>query len=237
MTAIICESQYRPRSSEQITILTYAVPEPIGRGRYANTARSNRKREDLSNNHPGTRAPGGSEEGDVEADEGNHSRDSSMVIVLGLAGGNTNDTDDELHDDHTRSTDDENSAATEPFHDPEGERGRTDVDEGCDEGDEERVRNRAEGGEEDSSEVEDEVDTSQLLHHLHEDPWYGSVSRCGSEGEGHGISPTIVRRMLLLPLAILPEKQLAQLPKYVVCGITCNSYSWLAMISASSSWI
>ena len=160
-----------------------------------------------------------------------------MIVLLKPAGRHTNDTDDKLHDDHSRASNYENLAATEAFDRPEGDWGRTDVDEGCDEGDEEGVRDCAEGGEEDGSEVEDEVDSSQLLHHLHEDPWYVSVSRGNFEEKGYSDSPTTVRRTLLLPLVMLPEKQLAQLPKYVVCGITCNSYSWLAIISASSSWI
>ena len=168
MTAIIYHSQCQ-RSSISRTGSTYAVPEPIGRGRDTNTARSNWKRKDLSDNHPGTRPPGGSEEGDVEADEGNHSRDSSIVMSRGLAGGNTNDTDNELHDDHSCASDDEDLAATEAFHCPKGDGGRADVDQGCDEGDEKGVGDRAEGGEEDGSEIEDEVDTGQLLHHLHED--------------------------------------------------------------------
>ena len=150
--------------------MTYAIPEPIGRGRQTDTARSNWKREDLSNDHPGTGAPGGSEEGDVEADEGNHSRNSSIVMFFNPTGRDTNDTDDKLHDDHSRASDDEDLAAAEAFDCPKGDRCRTDVDEGRDEGDQERVRNRAERGEKDRSEVEDEVDSSQLLHHLHEDP-------------------------------------------------------------------
>lgn len=87
----------------------------------------------------------------------------------GLAGGNTNDTDDELHDDHPRTSDDEDLAATKAFDCPKGDGGRADVDQGCDEGDEKGVGDRAEGLEEDGSEVEDEVDTGQLLHHLHKD--------------------------------------------------------------------
>lgn len=108
-----------------------------------------------------------------------------MVIFRRSAGGNTNDGDNELHDDHSRASDDEDLAATEAFDGPEGDGGRADVDEGCDEGDEERVLDRAQGGEEDGSKVEDKVDTGQLLHHLHEDTWRVGVSRCGYEREGH----------------------------------------------------
>ena len=148
---------------------TYAIPEPIRRGREADTAGSNWKRENLADDHPRTRPPGGSEEGDVEADEGNHGRDSRMVVSGGLASGNTNDTDDELHYDHSCASDDEDLTATEAFDRPKGYWGGEDVDKRRDERDEERVLDRAEGGEEDSSEVEDEIDTGQLLHHLHED--------------------------------------------------------------------
>ena len=158
-------------------------------------------------------------------------------MFLRTAGGNTNDSHNELHNDHSRASDDEDLAATEAFDGPKGDGGRADVDKGRDEGDEERVIDRAKGSEEDGSEVENEVDTGQLLHHLHENPWRASVSRCDCKGEGHMDSPTTVRRTLLLPLVMFPEKQLLQLPSHVVCGITCNSYSWLAMISASSSWI
>ena len=80
ITAMICLRQYKS-STISGKSSTYAVPEPIGRGRDTNTARSDWKGEDLSNNHPRTRAPGRSEERDVEADEGNHSRDSSMIML------------------------------------------------------------------------------------------------------------------------------------------------------------
>ena len=150
-------------------IFTYAVPEPVGRGGDTHAAGSDWKREDLSNDHPRTRPPGGSEERDVEADEGNHSRDSGIIMFFDFASGNTNDTHDKLHDDHSRASDDEDLAATKTFDCPEGDGGGTDVDKCRDEGDEERILDRAERCEEDGSKVEDEVDTGQLLHHLHED--------------------------------------------------------------------
>ena len=158
MTAMICGSQYE-RSSSHRGLSTYAVPEPIGRSRDTNTARSDWERENLSDDHPRTRPPGGREEGDVEADEGDHGRDGSVVVVRGFARGDTDDPDDELHDDHSCASDDEDLATTEAFDRPEGDGGGADVDEGCDEGDQEGVVNRAEGFEEDGSEIEDEVDT------------------------------------------------------------------------------
>ncbi|KFZ18290.1 hypothetical protein V502_04170 [Pseudogymnoascus sp. VKM F-4520 (FW-2644)] len=145
---------------------TYAVPEPVGGGGETDTARADGQGEDLADDDPGAGAPGGGEEGDVDADEGDHGLDGSLVVLAWGASGDTDDTDDELRDDHAHGTDDENTATAEALDDPEGERGAQDVDEGGHEGDEEGVVDRAEGGEEDCSEVEDEVDTSQLLHHL-----------------------------------------------------------------------
>ena len=92
-----------------------------------------------------------------------------MVVPRGFASGNTNNADDELHNDHSCASDDEDLTATEAFDRPKGYWSGEDVDERRDERDEERVLDRAKGFEEDSSKVEDEVDTSQLLHHLHED--------------------------------------------------------------------
>ncbi|KFZ02513.1 hypothetical protein V500_00150 [Pseudogymnoascus sp. VKM F-4518 (FW-2643)] len=145
---------------------TYAVPEPVGGGGETDTARADGQREDLADDDPGAGAPGGGEEGDVDADEGDHGLDGTLVVLARGASGDTDDTDDELRNDHAHGTDDENTATAEALDDPEGERGAQDVDEGGHEGDEEGVVDRAEGGEKDGSEVEDEVDTSQLLHHL-----------------------------------------------------------------------
>ena len=62
-----------------------------------------------------------------------------MVVLLELARRNTDDSDDELHDDHASPTDDKNLAAAEPLDGPEGKRGGADVNEGGDEGDQEGV--------------------------------------------------------------------------------------------------
>lgn len=42
-----------------------------------------------------------------------------MVVFIRLAGGDTNDTDDELSDNHTHGTEDEDRAATESLNHPE----------------------------------------------------------------------------------------------------------------------
>ena len=118
---------------------TYAIPEPIARGRETDTTRPNWKWENLANHNPCARSPSRGEEGDVEADEGDHGRDSRMIIVRSLTSGNTNDTNDKLHNDHSGSSDDENLAATETLHGPERDRGRAHIDQSRDEGNEERV--------------------------------------------------------------------------------------------------
>lgn len=78
----------------------------------------------------------------------------------------TDDGDKELTDQHAASTVDQKSAASEPLDCVEGDGRRADVDEVEDEGDEERVGNCASRLQEGRGVVEDEVDTSPLLHHL-----------------------------------------------------------------------
>jgi hypothetical protein len=148
---------------------TYAVPEPIGSGGQGYTTRADGERENLANHNPGARSPCVSEEADVEADECDHGRDCRGVVLGFLARGDTDDAHDELHDDHTGGTNDEELATTESLNGVEGDGCRADIDEGGDEGDQEGILDRAEGGEEDGTEIEDEVDTGQLLHHLHQD--------------------------------------------------------------------
>ena len=58
----------------------YAVPEPVGGGGETYTTGSDWEREDLANNDPGTWSPRGSEHGDVDADERNHSVDGTVIV-------------------------------------------------------------------------------------------------------------------------------------------------------------
>lgn len=80
--------------------------------------------------------------------------------------GNTNDGDDELADQHAEGTPDEEGTTTEFLNSPEREGSRADVDEGEDERNQESVADGTGRLEERSRVVEDEVDTSPLLHHL-----------------------------------------------------------------------
>jgi len=153
-----------------------AVPEPVGGGGETDTTGTNGDRKDFTNDDPGCRTPGHGEGGDEQADEGNHGGDGCVVVVLQLTSSDTNDTDNELADDHEEGTDDQDSAASELLHDVEGNGGGADVDQGGDERDEERVGDGFERGEEDGSKVEDEIDTSELLHHLEQDTDRGSAA-------------------------------------------------------------
>ena len=138
------------------------IPEPVAGCRETNTTRPNRQREDLANNHPCSGTPGSSEEKDVDADEGDHSADRARVLAIG----DTDDGDNELADNHAHSAPQKDGAATESLDDIKGDGCRADIDKGGDQGDQERVRNGAELLEEVGAEIEDEVDTSPLLHHL-----------------------------------------------------------------------
>merc|ERR1712113_425267 len=151
-------------------------PEPVGSGGKTDTTGTDREREDLANDDPGTRAPGGGEEEDEDSDEGNLGVDSRNVVGNRLTGSvfvgvveansNTDDSNQELADQHAESTPDQERATTEPLNSPEGDRGGADVDEGEDQRDQEDVVNGAGRRQEWRGVVEDEVHTSPLLHHL-----------------------------------------------------------------------
>ena len=143
--------------------VTYAVPEPIGGRGESDTTGAHGQRIDFTNHDPGTRTPGGGEEKDVDTDEGDHGLDGIGILAVHGSGNG----DDELADDHTEGTPDQERTTTEALNGPEGNGGRAHVDEGGNKGDEEGILDRTQGLEEGGSEVEDEVDAGPLLHHLH----------------------------------------------------------------------
>ncbi len=129
----------------------------------------------LTDNNPGARTPGGREEEDEDGNEGNLGVDGRDVVgnrvgaIVRIrvgkveADGHTNDSHDELADQHAESAIDEDSAATEPLDGPEREGGRAHVDKGEDERDQEGVADGASSLQEGGGEIEDEVDTSPIL--------------------------------------------------------------------------
>lgn len=141
---------------------------PVGRGGHADTAGADGQGEHLTDDDPCGRAPGGGEGRNVEADERDLGLDGAGVAAGDgrVGGGRADDGDDELADDHGRATDEQDAAASEALDDPERERRREHVHESGDEGDEEGVVDRAKRLEERGTEVEDEVDTGELLRAL-----------------------------------------------------------------------
>jgi hypothetical protein len=90
------------------------------------------------------------------------------VIGSVLSSSSADGTDNELHDDHTSGTEDEKRATSNLLdHDKRGWGGEH-VDQSGNERDQEGVGDGTKLLEENGSKVEDEVDTSQLLHGLHE---------------------------------------------------------------------
>jgi hypothetical protein len=176
------------------------VPEPVGGGGETDTTGTDRDGEDFTDDDPCTWTPSGGEEEDEDTDEGDLGVDSGDVVgdrstVLDVsmveADGVTNDTDEELADKHAQSTPKEEGATTEPLDGPEGNGGGQHVDESEDEGDEESVLDGTSRLEERSRIVEDEVDTSPLLHHLEggtEDS-ATKVALCLPEGAGEAAGP------------------------------------------------
>lgn len=79
---------------------------------------------------------------------------------------NTDDGDQELADKHAQSTDDKDRATAELLDSPERDGGGAHVDQREDQRDKESVADGTGGLEEGRRVVEDEVDTSPLLHHL-----------------------------------------------------------------------
>ena len=152
------------------------VPEPVGGGGERNTTGADGERENLTNQNPGTRTPGGGEEKDEDGDERDLSVDSRKVVGAGgaiskgsglvEAHSDTDDSNEELADQHAESAVEQECATTELLHSVERERSGAYVDECKDQGDQESVADSASRLEERCRVVEDEVDTGPLLHHL-----------------------------------------------------------------------
>lgn len=152
------------------------VPQPVGGGREGNTTRSDREREDLADDNPGTRTPSRGEEEDEDGNEGDLSVDSSNVVGSGVASGvkvrlvetnrHTDNGDDEQADTHTSSADNQDETTTKLLNGVERDGGRQDVDESEDQRHQEGVADGTGRLEEGRGVVEDEVDTGPLLHHL-----------------------------------------------------------------------
>lgn len=154
------------------------VPEPVGGGGETNTTGSDGEREDLADDDPCSWTPGGGEEEDEDGDEGNLSVDSASVVgtrkwvatiwvgnFVGVvkADGDTNNGDEELADQHAKSTPEKDETTSKSFDCVERDRSRADIDQCEDQRDQETVFDGAGGLQEGSGVVEDEVDTSPVV--------------------------------------------------------------------------
>ena len=113
-----------------------------------------------------TWSPSGGKKEDVEADECDLGGNGGVVVLTLSACGDTDNTNDEFADQHAKSAPNENCAATETLNDVEGNRSGAHIDKGGNKTDEEGVLDCLQLLEEGSTEVEDEVYTGPLLHHL-----------------------------------------------------------------------
>ena len=93
-----------------------------------------------------------------------------------LSSSDTDDANKELRCDHADRAPDEKGSAAPSVHGVESKRGAESIDESTEDRDQEGVVDCTQGGQEDVSEVEDEVDSGQLLHHLHQDTEQGSAN-------------------------------------------------------------
>ena len=108
------------------------IPQPVGGSRQTDTSRTDGNGEDFANDDPCTGTPGGSEEENVDTDEGDLGIDGRDIVgdwasIHGMGMIETNgvadDSHDELADEHSKGTPDEERATTESLDCPEGYRG------------------------------------------------------------------------------------------------------------------
>lgn len=175
------------------------VPQPVRSGTQSDGLSSGSQWEDLTDNDPSGRTPSGSEEGNEDAAEGNQD-------VLGSAGvgSDTGDGNDELRQRHTGGTSQQDVSSTNDFHQQDTWDSRTDVDNVGGQRSGETVDTS--GLEESGTEVENEVDTSQLLESLNKNTGRQSLELVVLSGED--LAP---RRLTVLGLELVSSLDVLQL--------------------------
>lgn len=147
------------------------------------------------------------EEGNVQANEEDHGF-GDVVIMWSCC---TNDSCDELGNNHSSTTDKKNLTASKSLNDIEGEWRRQHVDQRCNERNQKRVFDRLQGLEKGGTEIEDEVDTSKLL---------GALKTYSKQSTAHVTTPKVSSVMrvgktnstYLEPLKREPVKQFVHSP-------------------------
>jgi len=130
------------------------------------------QREDLTGDDPSNRTPGGSEECNIEANEGD---ENFLTSNIPHRDGDTDDGDDVFAQTHSNGTDDKQTATTETLNTPHSRNGHDHIDNVGDNSNDEWV---IDTGilEESGAVVEDEVDSGELLPRLNEDTTEGTES-------------------------------------------------------------
>lgn len=113
------------------------VPEPVGGGSHGHGFGTDLKRIDLSSDDPCDGTPSRSEERDVDADEGDENLLASLIVDRD---GYTNDSDEELADEHTSRTPQKQTTTTNAINGEDTRNSHTDVDDIGGDGDQEWVR-------------------------------------------------------------------------------------------------
>lgn len=179
------------------------VPQPVRSGTQSDRLGSGSQWEQLTNNDPSGRTPSGSEEGNEDTAEG----DKHVLGGLGV-GSNTSDGNNQLGDRHTCSTSQQDVSSTDNFHQKNTRNSGTDVNNVGGQRDGETVNtSRLEEG---STEVENEVDTSQLLESLDENTGGQSLQLVVLSGED--LAP---RGLTVLNLELVSSLDVLQLLKQV----------------------
>ena len=140
-TRKMLESQaWEPRAGKESG--TYGIPQPVRRSRQCNATSTNREREDLADDDPGSRTQGRSEEEDEDGDKSDlgingrnvvcHGTAISELVGVVEANGGTNDPDKELADQHTKRTVYQNRAAAKSLDGVKGDWCGADIDQGED---------------------------------------------------------------------------------------------------------
>jgi len=138
------------------------VEEPVGSGGEGDTLATDVEGENLANDDPCDRSPSGGEEGNIDTDK---CHKGLLTGVVGTGECNTEDGDEVLADTHASGTDKEKLPSANTVNGKDTGDGHADVDNIGGDSDQEGLLDTG-GGEESSTIIEDEVDTSELLPRL-----------------------------------------------------------------------
>lgn len=163
------------------------VEHPVGGGNDGNTARTHTGREEFLSKDPCDGTPGVGEVDGEEPDEDNGNptlSDGKMLVLVPLRLVDTlNGGDDDVADEHTNGTDNQESLTTEPIQEEDSGEGEDNLQDTSDTG----SKQISGGGRETEtledlrSIVQDGIDTGELLEHHHTTSQEDTLDHVGSE--------------------------------------------------------